>query len=665
MTGTGHAYDTIATAIAQVIDGARGVSEFRDRVDSGSATLADSMRFYSGLVERNVEVALSFPRLIADGQVTQEVIGLVELSEAKEAAGQERAVVNAALSKGVLSEADYASMIRLADRQHVLLHNFLLNETPENRARIEPVVKQAEAALQVMRDRIMAERHDLPRAGITPRQWFEAATALVDSLRSIEIDLGKVIHDEAVHLGDDARADMYLHLAIVSLVVIVSALVGFFTARSIIRPLGRMQGAMQAISGGDLEVEVTDRERADEIGGMARALGIFKDSAIERVRLERQAEEDRARADRDKAAREAAKAEEQRLVGMAVDALGEGLKGLAEGNLTVRIEEPFMEGLDKLRLDFNVSVQRLASAVTEITGGADAVRNGTGEITRASDDLSKRTEQTAASLEETAAAINELTEAVKRTAEGARETNDTVSATRLEAEKSGEVVRLAIKAMEQIENSAAQINQIIGVIDEIAFQTNLLALNAGVEAARAGEAGRGFAVVAQEVRALAQRSAEAAKEIKTLISTSGVHVESGVKLVGQTGEALMRIVAAFGGISDRVRDMASSAEEQATGIAQINVAIGQMDQSTQQNAAMVEESTAAAFSLAKEADSMAALVARFETGDGTQAPPIHRAEARPAPSRAPAARLVSVGGHGQGAARRPQVDEEADGWQNF
>jgi methyl-accepting chemotaxis protein len=284
--------------------------------------------------------------------------------------------------------------------------------------------------------------------------------------------------------------------------------------------------------------------------------------------------------------------------------------------------------------------------MASIAASSDAVRTGTTEITRAADDLSRRTEQTAASLEETAAALNELTETVRRTAEGARKADATVSATRKDAEKSGEIVRQAVAAMEQIETSAGQIGQIIGVIDEIAFQTNLLALNAGVEAARA----------------------EAAKEIKTLIAASAQHVGNGVALVDSTGEALMRIVASFGGITQLVSDMAASAEAQSTGIAEINVAIGQMDQSTQQNAAMVEQSTAAAYSLAKEADGMAALVGRFETGAAAgragRAP-----SAAPRHGGAPAvrtqqARVAAFASNRSAAQRRPEAPAP-DSWEEF
>ena len=247
-------------------------------------------------------------------------------------------------------------------------------------------------------------------------------------------------------------------------------------------------------------------------------------------------------------------------------------------------------------------------------GNIGGIRSGSSEISQAADDLSRRTEQQAASLEETAAALDEITATVNRTASGARQASDVVQAARGDAESSGTVVREAVTAMGAIGKSANEISQIIGVIDEIAFQTNLLALNAGVEAARAGEAGRGFAVVATEVRGLAQRSAEAAKEIKALITTSTAHVGSGVSLVGQTGEALQRIVDRVAEIDTLVSEIAASAQEQAIGLGQVNTAVNQMDQVTQQNAAMVEQTTAASHSLSREAEALAQSVDRFNVG---------------------------------------------------
>ena len=301
-----------------------------------------------------------------------------------------------------------------------------------------------------------------------------------------------------------------------------------------------------------------------------------------------------------------------------VGGLATGLERLASGDLTFRLRQAFTPAYEKLRVDFNAAMDTLQKTISVIVGNAAGIRSGSGEISHAADDLARRTERQAASLEETAAAMEEITATVKTTAENARHASGQAAKAREEASQSGEVVRDAIKAMGDIESSARQITQIIGVIDEIAFQTNLLALNAGVEAARAGDAGRGFAVVASEVRALAQRSADAAKEIKSLISASTKQVDLGVDLVGRTGEALERIIGQVAGLNDLVTDIATAAQEQSSGIQEVNIAITDMDRVTQQNAALVEESSAASVSLAEEADSLASLVRQFNVDDGAR-----------------------------------------------
>ena len=262
--------------------------------------------------------------------------------------------------------------------------------------------------------------------------------------------------------------------------------------------------------------------------------------------------------------------------------------------------------------------------MASVVSSTGAIQSGAREVSSASDDLSRRTEQQAASLEETAAALDEITATVKKSAEGASHAREVVAAADEDAKKSALVVRQAVDAMDAIAKSAQQISQIIGVIDEIAFQTNLLALNAGVEAARAGDAGRGFAVVASEVRALAQRSAEAAKEIKGLISASTTQVDHGVKLVAETGKSLERIMAQVAEINDVIADIAAGAKEQATGLDEVNTAINQMDQVTQQNAAMVEESTAASHSLSQETDQLSGLIGQFQLGRGHDGDSIRR-----------------------------------------
>jgi len=294
-----------------------------------------------------------------------------------------------------------------------------------------------------------------------------------------------------------------------------------------------------------------------------------------------------------------------------LDSLAAALARLATGDLTSRVEVELPPKALRLRDDFDTAMERLRSVMRSVTENAQATRLSAGEINRAAEDLSRRTEHQAASLEETAAALDEVTVTVRRTSESADRGKSVAGAAKLDAEKSETVVLKAAEAMTGIQASSREIGQIIGVIDEIAFQTNLLALNAGVEAARAGEAGRGFAVVAQEVRALAQRSAEAAKEIKTLIGASAQQVEAGVRLVDETVQALHEVIGKVGELNGVVVAIAASAQEQASALSQVNTAISQMDRATQQNAAMVEETTAASQGLSDQTSKLAALVASF------------------------------------------------------
>ncbi|AYV46011.1 globin-coupled sensor protein [Caulobacter flavus] len=343
-----------------------------------------------------------------------------------------------------------------------------------------------------------------------------------------------------------------------------------------------------------------------------------------------------------------------------VQALGEALSRLAEGDLASRLDIEVTADFQKLKGDFNAAVATLEEAMAAVAAATDGIRSGTDEIGVAADDLSRRTEQQAASLEETAAALDEITATVKRAAAGARQASDVVAGAKTDAERSGVVVTDAVAAMGEIETSSREISNIIGVIDEIAFQTNLLALNAGVEAARAGDAGKGFAVVASEVRALAQRSAEAAKEIKSLIGASSKQVEAGVALVGQTGEALRGIVVKVAEIDALVGEISSSAQEQSSGLAQVNIAVNQMDQVTQQNAAMVEQTTAATHSLKGQSNELTRLVGGFKTSRQAITTPIARPAHHAAP-RPAAPRMASRPGAQRGSAALA-VDQD---WEEY
>ncbi|HEY9233792.1 MULTISPECIES: methyl-accepting chemotaxis protein [Phenylobacterium] len=448
-----------------------------------------------------------------------------------------------------------------------------------------------------------------------------------------------------------------------ALAMLVAAFMAWALSRAIASPVAQMTHVMGRLAGGDNTVDVPALGRRDEIGQMAKAVLSFKEAAIEKLRVEARAADERAGAEAERQAREEEKAREAAADAIAIGALAEALGKLAQGDLTHRITATFHAKAEQLKTDFNAALATLQEAMRVIAGNTATMRSGADEISDAADDLSRRTEQQAASLEETAAALDEITATVRRTADGANHARQVVETARGDAERSAIVVTRATAAMGQIEDSSKQIGQIIGVIDEIAFQTNLLALNAGVEAARAGDAGKGFAVVASEVRALAQRSAEAAKEIKTLINASSAQVGQGVELVAETGKALQRIADQVTEINSAVTEIAASAQEQAVGLHQVNTAVNQMDQVTQQNAAMVEESTAASHALANEANDLARLLGQFVIGQDNDRPIVAR---RPAPAHRPVAspaRRSYVSG--AATARRLEPVDDADNWEEF
>lgn len=407
---------------------------------------------------------------------------------------------------------------------------------------------------------------------------------------------GLVIERDRAEILAPSRAFLFRMLGFAGAAVLLVMGLGTVLARSVIRPIDRVGRAMQIVADGDLDHAVSDIARTDEIGQIARSL----EGLREKLTLADLSEKERQRL----------QAEQARVV----EELSVGLQNLSAGDLTHLIQEPFAVEYEGLRADFNQTIERLRETIVQVVETSQSIRARSTEISRASEDLSHRTENQAATLEETAAALDELTASVKSAADGARQVEAIVRQARKEAEDSGVVVQGAVAAMTEIKKSSEHISQIIGVIDDIAFQTNLLALNAGVEAARAGDAGRGFAVVASEVRALAQRSSAAAKEIKALIGASTQHVGRGVEQVDRTGEALASIVDRVAHISTLVSDIASGSGEQATGLAEINIGVTQLDQVTQQNAAMVEEATAASHSLHQEATGLADLVGTFSTG---------------------------------------------------
>ncbi|WP_137898957.1 methyl-accepting chemotaxis protein [Sphingomonas sp. 2SG] len=436
-------------------------------------------------------------------------------------------------------------------------------------------------------------------------------------------------------------AEAMIYVVVAAILFVVTVVAVLVSGKVISDPYVASVVRMEELAAGDLKTPIPFADHRDCIGRMSRAVSVFKQNA-ETV--------------------QAAAAAQQQVVGT----LGEGLTRLAASDLSFRIEQSFPADYERVRVDYNRALDAVAETMRAVTDATSGINNGAIDIRQASDDLSQRTEQQAASLEETAAAMDEITSTVRQTAAGAVRANSVVEEARIEAEQSGQVVRRAVDAMGGIERASNEISDIISVIDGIAFQTNLLALNAGVEAARAGDAGRGFAVVASEVRALAQRSAEAAKDVKTRITASSEQVDAGVELVSETGKALDRIIGRIGEISTLVGQIASAAEQQATGLQQVNTAVSEMDGVTQQNAAMVEEATAAARSLSAEADELARQVARFKLTAGEPVlravPVVHQLQDRAADAGRRIARSARRTGTGGGGTA---VAVATDDWSEF
>ena len=513
-------------------------------------------------------------------------------------------------AKGVFALALQAVLARdpgeLARRQAALrveadhLQALGAEEAPELQAAIAAMVALADAqtGLAPLRSAVL-------EAQAAATEAAETATAAVTTIRDLIARSnaqarGAIRGAASAIAGSIAEARQTLSLiggASLALLLLLPLLAWI----TIVRPLNRLTRTTERLAGGDL-AEVSGLPRAGELGRLARALQVFRAGALERNAM---------RVREEAIARE--RAEEQEKV---VGALALGLRQLADGDLSQEIRSDFPGAYDALRKDYNTAVRTLSGVVAQLSDSSFTMSQSSREIARAASDLSRRTESDAATLAETAVALDELTRSVASAAQGARSANDLVGAARRSAETSRGVMTEAVATMGNIEGSSKQISRITAVIDDIAFQTNLLALNAGVEAARAGDAGRGFAVVAQEVRALAQRASEAASEINRIIGESTAQIASGVSSVGQVGQALETIVASVAEISDHVGHIATSAGEQSIGIGEINTAVGQLDNATQKNVAMFEETTAACAALEQEAQQLSGVVERF-----TVAPP--------------------------------------------
>ncbi|MEX3006896.1 methyl-accepting chemotaxis protein [Hoeflea sp. TYP-13] len=416
--------------------------------------------------------------------------------------------------------------------------------------------------------------------------------------------------DQALAAASSLKDNILLGIFLAGLAILAVVIAG---ASAISRPIKKMTGAMGKIAHGELDTDVPCLERHDELGHMAKALEVFKENTGRNVELEAEQAEQRQQKEAEEAEQKrhdaAVAAERERVA----ESFSQAMAAVSQKDFSYRITDDFPPDYQKLKEDFNETFTQLSMIIDRIGDASAHILSSSGEITVAADNLAGRTEQQAATVEETAAALEEITSAMKSASERANEASGLVATAKDNAEKSGNVVRKAIDAMNKIETSAGEITNIIDVIDDISFQTNLLALNAGVEAARAGEAGQGFAVVATEVRELAQRSATAASEIKTLIETSGENVKAGAALVNDTGDALETIVTDVGKINQHVEAISGAAGEQSLGLQEIDKSVNNIDRGTQQNAAVAEEASAASQTLKQEVASIDRMLREFKT----------------------------------------------------
>ncbi|UHS60219.1 methyl-accepting chemotaxis protein [Agrobacterium vaccinii] len=518
--------------------------------------------------------------------------------------------------------------------------------------------------------------------------------AEIDAVVKSDLQALDAIKVEIENFGDT----IFLVVAFVTVAgVVIGAAFGLYIgSRELSGPILKVSNVMNAVAEGNLDTDVPYLDRKDEIGEMAAAVEVFKRNGLEFRRMNAQETAMRAKSDDLQAGMAevvgaAAEGDYSRRitkdygddnlnrfahninsllisVDSGVTETGRVIESLAHGDLTQTMNGSFHGVFAELQSNVNETFVKLKGTISEVRGSTESISGNANELRAAADDLSKRTEQQAAALEETSAALDEITAVVRSSTERAQEASAMVSETKEKTAQSAKVVRDAVSAMGRIEQASREISQIINVIDEIAFQTNLLALNAGVEAARAGEAGKGFAVVAQEVRELAQRSANAAKDIKALITKSGEEVGNGVTLVQRTGEVLDEIETRVLGINDHIHSIATAAKEQSTGLQEVNTAINQMDQVTQRNAAMVEETSAATHKLSGEAQTLVSLVGRFRLGNETGAyagqsgrPAV--ASSRSAPVASPARKMM--GNVARAFNGNAAVAQSRDEWQEF
>ena len=671
------------TALRQRTDQLIKLSSFkgpRSGADAETARLQNVFRAHEGLAEILITLIddLNFTTVLDSEQAAKRTSQVIKelvsnqisgLRNAMEIAVQTHLVASLMSEVAVAPEA--ASLIPIQDRfraSTALLHKSLAGLRNDSvKGDVEKLL-----AFGAGDDSIFEMRKKELLAGRAADKTVETNLRIQ---RDLEGSVGLLVSnsESAMIVGTTNLLEEIEHNRTLLIIVAVASLLAagmiayFYVQRSLIRRLTTLGSTMERLSSGDNQVDVAAAEDRDEVGKMARAVLVFRDAAVEKIRLEAEAEAQRTGAEEERKRNEAVQARYAEEQAQAIQSLAEGLRKLSDGDLAFRLTDGFTDEYVRIKEDFNAAMERLQETMGAIVASMREVSNAAVEISASTTDLSQRTEEQAASLEETSASMEEIAATVKKNAENALHASQFANDTRKVADRGGEVAGAAVSSMARIEDSSKKISDIIGVIDEIAFQTNLLALNAAVEAARAGEAGRGFAVVAAEVRSLAQRSSQAAKDIKDLIHKSSDQVQEGVELVNQAGSALTEIVESIKKVAEIVGEIASASSEQSTGIDQISTALSQMDEITQQNSALVEENAASVKTLEQQSQSMGEQISVFKLGSLAEVAQEMRRVAPEAPApKQPAQRTARrMNGNGGAQSALAVAHEQDADWKEF
>ncbi len=598
-TASDAAAQQVPESARHILDHLTPLKAMRAKVTDKSVTPGEMGATYSGAIAKVLADVSTKLLNQNDAQLGQISSGLVSFSYAKEASGQQRAAGSGGFGRQTFDLAAFRWFNRTGAIEKQLLDIASLS-FESHFPGLDLRQGLAPTGLPKIREEVLNTRPGLLAPDYQSKDWFNRATQWVSSLHDIEVFVFDEMVAMSVAQANQARNQLLITLLSAGASLILSILIGVRLIMTFSAQFSDLQSDLDKLAHKEFDFVPANLDSRAEVGDLSRSM--------EKTRLALSAAEERLQEI------EKTRNEDR---GAFVARLEESLASLADGGLDCSIQEEFPEEYETLRISFNDSIANLSNTILQVSVAADSINVGAAEISQAASHLSKRTEAQAATLEETAAALEEITTSVQSSADSARSVEDTMSEARDEAHASGKVVQNAVVAMNDLEKTSMQIAQIIGVIDDIAFQTNLLALNAGVEAARAGENGRGFAVVASEVRGLAQKSAEAATEIKSLIGESTRQVQDGVCLVGEAGNALESIVTRVNEISKLVSGIASGTVEQATGLQEINQNVHQLDDVTQKNAAMVEESTAAGQLLHSDAEKLTGLIAQFHS-DGAE-----------------------------------------------